>query len=403
MSQTYTIVDDPFVLHERRDGAGAGPLQGLRLAVKDLFDVQGLPTACGVLDWPAANTPAEVTAPAVQALLDAGADMVGKTITEQLACSLVGQNIDYGTPRNPVTPDRVPGGSSSGSAVAVAAGLADLGLGTDTGGSVRIPALYNNLSGLRPTHGQISAAGCMDLCAVFDTVGLLTRDAETLARGMAVLLGETTPEALVPPGDFVMAASLFTPLEPRMQELPLLAAELFGAMPALELGDIEALFNVGYQTYGVVQGVHSWAEHGAWIRQAKPRLAPDILARFELGSTRLPEQEGEWRARAMAAYAPITEVLSGGGFIVMPTAPGAAPKFSELNDPNALEAREVTRKQLLGLTAISPILGVPQIQIPMPNTDGVPRGLTVMGPKGSDGALLGLARVWEARMRAAAP
>lgn len=398
MSQTYRIAEDPFVLHHSIDGAADGPLKGLRLAVKDLFDVEGLPTACGTLDWPTKDQPASETAPTVQALLDAGATIVGKTITDELACSLVGQNLHYGTPRNPVTPDRVPGGSSSGSAAAVAGNLADLGLGTDTGGSIRIPGMYNNLYGLRPTHGRISVAGCMELCAPFDTVGLMTRDADTLAAGMAVLLGETTPEAKMPEGKIFMAASLFTPLEERMQELPSLAAQLFGAMPALDVGSVEALFDTCYETYRVLQGRPIWARHGAWIDGAKPRLAPDIEEKFRLGSTRTPEEEGHWRKASAEALKPISDGLEAGHFIVVPTGPMAAQKFSEMNDPTALSAREVVRKQLLGLTAMSPILGIPQIQIPLPNTDGVPRGLSVMGGKGRDTALLGLARAWSQKM-----
>ena len=398
MSLSYRIVDDPFVLHEIRQGAAEGPLNGLRLAVKDLFDVEGLPTACGVLDWPKAGIPAERTAWSVQALLDAGATMVGKTITEQLAASLVGQNIDYGTPRNPVTPDRIPGGSSSGSAAAVAAGLADLGLGTDTGGSVRIPALYNNLFGLRPTHGRISAEGCMDLSAPLDTVGLMTRDAETLAKGMAVLFGEETPPPAMPEGEILIATDLFAPLEARMQELPALVSERLGSFRTCEVEDVAGLFEAGYETFGVVQGIYAWAEHGAWIEADQPRLAPDILSRLKLAATRKVEQEAPARARAEAAYRPLTDVLAQGGFIIMPTAPAAAAKFSEMDDPAALETREVTRKQLLGLTAISPLLGVPQIQIPMPNTDGVPRGITVMGAKGTDAALLSLAQAWSAKL-----
>lgn len=398
MSETYTIVDDPFVIHETRHGAAEGLLTGLRLAVKDLFDVEGMPTACGVLDWPKANQPAARTASAVQALLDAGATMVGKTITEQLAASLVGQNIDYGTPKNPITPDRIPGGSSSGSAVAVAGDLADLGLGTDTGGSVRIPALYNNLFGLRPTHGRVSAEGCMDLSAPLDTVGLMTRDAGSLAKGMAVLLGEPVAAPGLPDGEILIASSLFEPLEPRMRDIPALIAERLGVFPDCEIGDAQAMFRAGYENFGVVQGIYAWAEHGAWIEAEKPRLAPDILSRFDLAATRKREQEAPARARANVAYKSLTDVLDRGGFIILPTGPAAAQKFSELSDPNALESREVTRKMLLGLTSISPLLGVPQIQIPLPNTDGVPRGLSVMGARGSDRALLGLAQAWAERL-----
>ena len=308
MSQTYAIVDDPFVIRETRHGAAEGPLKGLRLAVKDLFDVEGLPTACGVLDWPKANQPATGTASAVQALLDAGATMVGKTITEQLAASLVGQNIDYGTPKNPITPDRIPGGSSSGSAVAVAGNSADLGLGTDTGGSVRIPALYNNLYGLRPTHGRVSAEGCMDLSAPLDTIGLMTRDARSLALGMAVLLDEAVAEPALPDAEILMASALFEPLEPRMRNLPALIAEHLGAFAACEVGRRSGhVPSGGRRALAWCRGIYAWAEHGAWIAAEKPRLAPDIRSRFDLAATRKREQEAPARARAQAAYKPLTD------------------------------------------------------------------------------------------------
>ena len=155
----YRIVDDPFVLHHRIDGAGQGPLTGLRLAVKDLFDVEGLPTACGTLDWPGRNQPAARTAPTVQALLDAGATVVGKTITDELACSLVGTNLHYGTPRNPITPDRVPGGSSSGSAAAVAGGWPIWGSARTPADRSASPASTTVCSGcVRPMGGSASRA-----------------------------------------------------------------------------------------------------------------------------------------------------------------------------------------------------------------------------------------------------
>ena len=397
----YRIVDDPFVLHHRIDGAGRGPLTGLGLAVKDLFDVEGLPTACGTLDWPGRNQPAARTAPTVQALLDAGATVVGKTITDELACSLVGTNLHYGTPRNPITPDRVPGGSSSGSAAAVAGGLADLGLGTDTGGSIRIPSLYNRLFGLRPTHGRISVESCMELCASFDTVGLMTRDADTLAAGMAVLMGEDMPPAQQPEAEILMASSLFAGLEPRMAELAQVAIDRFGAMgdlSSLPTDAVPALSTACYEAYGVLQGRPIWQAHGPWIERDRPRLAPEIEARFRLGGTRSAEDEAHHRQAAEGRLRPVSEALEGGAFIVMPTGPTAAPSFAMMQDAGALEEREAVRRQLLGLTAMAPILGVPQIHIPMPDEDGIPRGLSVMGRRGSDLALLGLARAWAAKL-----
>ena len=162
-------------------------LSGLRVAVKDLFAIKGTPTTAGNPDWLASNADADTTASAVTKLIAAGAVVAGKTITDELAYSLNGQNIHYGTPQNPLTPERLPGGSSSGSAVAVSAGLADIGLGTDTGGSIRVPASYNALYGMRPTHGRISTDGLVALAPGFDTIGVMAKSLDVLERSMSCL------------------------------------------------------------------------------------------------------------------------------------------------------------------------------------------------------------------------
>ena len=166
-----------------------GPLADTTFAVKDLFDVAGAPTACGNRDRLRDGGPAVTTAPSVLAPLAAGALLVGKTHTDEVACGMFGENDDFGTPINPAAPDRVPGGSSSGSAVAVAAGFCDFALGTDTGGSIRVPASFCGTVGLRTTFGRIPAAGIMAMAPSFDSVGLLARDGETLRRVAEVYFG----------------------------------------------------------------------------------------------------------------------------------------------------------------------------------------------------------------------
>src|SRR5467141_1862666 len=170
-------------------GRAGGPLSGLTFAAKDLFDVAGHPTGGGNPDWARQNPVPTRHAWAVQHLLDAGATLIGKTITDEVSLGIVGENAFYGTPVNPRAPDRVPGGSSSGSAAAVAAGLCDTALGTDTGGSVRVPASYCGLYGIRPTHGRIASAGMMPHVPSADTVGWFARDATMLARVGAAMLG----------------------------------------------------------------------------------------------------------------------------------------------------------------------------------------------------------------------
>ncbi len=172
--------------------AGSGPLSGLSFAVKDLFDVAGYPTSGGQPFVLALSGIKTHTAPTVQKLLDAGARFVGKTITDELAFSMNGQNAHFGSPINGAAPERITGGSSSGSAAAVSSRLCDFALGSDTGGSVRGPANHCGLYGLRPTHGRISLQDVLDLSPSFDTCGWFTRDLHSFARVAEVLLGEDT-------------------------------------------------------------------------------------------------------------------------------------------------------------------------------------------------------------------
>jgi amidase len=171
-------------------GAATGPLAGLTFAAKDLFDVAGYVACAGNPDWLRTHAPAGKTAPVVQTLLEAGATLMGKTVTDELAFSMSGENIHYGTPINPAAPARIPGGSSSGSASATASKLVDFALGTDTSGSIRVPASYCGLFSLRPTHGRISCQGVIPLAPSFDTVGWVARDATLLQRIGEVLLAD---------------------------------------------------------------------------------------------------------------------------------------------------------------------------------------------------------------------
>ncbi|MEY4794224.1 MAG: hypothetical protein RL724_1160, partial [Pseudomonadota bacterium] len=150
-----------FIPGERtiRAGAASGPLAGLSFAAKDLFDVAGTVTGYGNPDWAATHAPATRDAMVITQLLQAGASLAGKTKTVELAYGLTGENVWQGTPKNPAAPDRFPGGSSCGSAAATAAGLVDFAMGSDTGGSVRIPASYCGVFGIRPSWGAVSLAG----------------------------------------------------------------------------------------------------------------------------------------------------------------------------------------------------------------------------------------------------
>src|SRR5262249_36134072 len=210
-------------------GAPAGPLAGLIFAAKDIFDIAGHVTGAGNPDWLALHAPAERTAPVVQALVDAGATMVGKTHTDELSRGIFGENAHYGTPTNPKAPGRVPGGSSSGSAAAVSGGLVDFALGTDTGGSVRIPASFCGIFGIRPTRGRVSLAGVVGQAPSFDTVGWFARDAHLPARLGATLLaaGLGSPPR---PRRTIIATDAFAIAEPATANALLPVAERIAAL-----------------------------------------------------------------------------------------------------------------------------------------------------------------------------
>src|SRR5262250_2020484 len=198
----------------RIEGRAGGPLSGLIFAAKDLFDVAGHPTGGGNPDWARSNPVPTRHGWAVQRLLDAGATLIGKTITDEVSLGIVGENAFYGAPVNSRAPDRVPGGSSSGSAAAVAAGLCDTALGTDTGGSVRVPASFCGLYGIRPTHGRLPVAGMMPQAPSSDTTGWFARDAATFARVSSVLLGEAVPDGL--PKRLIIAVDAFGFADPEV-------------------------------------------------------------------------------------------------------------------------------------------------------------------------------------------
>ena len=185
---------DAFCAHAdvARDGSRRGVASGLSFALKDVFEVEGVSRCAGNPDWLRTHPAATRTAPAVARLLDAGASLRGLTITDELTLGLAGENFHYGTPTNPAAPDRVPGGSSCGSAAAVAGGLVDFALGTDTGGSVRVPASYCGIFGFRPTHGRVSNEGVVPLAPSCDTVGWFARDAKVLRTVGEILLDNLT-------------------------------------------------------------------------------------------------------------------------------------------------------------------------------------------------------------------
>ncbi len=384
---TMTINDsvDAFVEIFEIAGAPDGPLSGLTFAAKDLYDVAGHMTGCGSPDWIRTHDVADVSAPAVQMLLDAGATLVGKTHTDEIAYSLMGVNAHYGTPINSAAPDRVPGGSSSGSVAAVAAGLVDIGLGSDTGGSVRMPASFCGVYGIRTTHGRIDLANVMALAPSFDTVGWFARDAETFARAGAAYGMDASragrPQRLLIADDAFARADDDTraALQPTLDRL----SQSFDTVETIALAPdgFEALRKV----FMVCQAAEVWQVHGDWVTAAQPSFGPGIKQRFEMAAKITSDELAAASDTRTDISARLYDLLGDETVIALPTSPGPAPLRSAdeggLND---------FRLAALDLLCSAGLAGLPQINIPAGTVGGAPVGLSLIGGTGRDDMLLAM-------------
>ena len=365
-------------------GADVGPLRGFTFAVKDLIDTRGSVTGAGNPDWRRTHAVATANAPVVQQLLEAAATMVGRTITDELAFSLEGENFFEGTPVNPLAPDRLPGGSSSGSAAAVAAGLVDFALGTDTGGSVRVPAAFCGVYGLRPTHGVIPTAGVVPFAPSLDTVGWLARDAATLARVGDVLLPKTTVE---PVRRVFVARDAFALADQGVQNA-LDEAMRAMALPSDVLDVFPGTVDDMARTYQVVQAIDIIAALGPWLKEVQPRFGPAIAPRFA--------GIHDYTAADMAAAQLLREklrvrltdffVTHPDAVIILPSAPCVALQ-------RGLAGLDIAAfyRAALATSAVAGLAGLPQISIPIVHAGELPIGLGAIAAKGSDRALLAFA------------
>jgi len=376
---THSAFVEEFIIEPTANGV----LNGLTFAVKDLIDIAGKVTGCGNPSWRETHAPAASHGVSVEQLLAAGAKCLGKTITDELAFSLLGENHWYGTPLNAAAPDRIPGGSSSGSASAVASKIVDFALGTDTGGSVRVPASNCGIIGWRPTHGRVNVAGVMPFAPSLDTVGVFARDVEVLRKVMGVLIGSAThqrkvSELVVPREIWEIAdAEVRDALLPSINEL----SERFDVR--------EEVMGWNYlewwQTYREVQGLECWSSLGAWIQATKPEFGPKMKTGFEWISTLDRKSYIPGMARRESLAARFIEQL-GDRVLVIPTTPVIAPRKGEEIRRDAGPMGYYPRT--LGSTALAGLSRCPQISFPMGNVNGVPIGLSLIGTPGTDAMLL---------------
>lgn len=371
-------------------GAGTGPLSGLTFGVKDLFDVAGYPTGAGQPLMLALSGIKTRTAPTVQRMLDAGARFVGKTHTDELAFSMNGQNAHFGTPRNGAAPDRIPGGSSNGSASAVSNDLCDTALGTDTGGSVRAPASHCGLWGLRPTHGRISLHGAHDLSPSFDTCGFFARDLGTFARVADILLGDDAQETadLGRHPRLLMPTDAWALVSPEVRDAH--AAALTRIQNALGPASSCALALQDFPTmaehFRILQGREAWTTDGSFITRHAPVLGPGVVDRFMWASTLTDAQVAASHGFRVQFRAHLNALLGKDGVLVLPTMPDIAPLLT-----TSAEDLQDYRTAAMRLLCSAGLAGAAQLNLPLSSRLGAPLGLSLLGPAGSDRSLVRLA------------
>ncbi len=364
-----------------------GSLSGLRFAVKDIFDVAGYPTGAGNPTWLATHPVPTVSSPLVEQLRAAGAEVVGKVITDELAYSLNGDNVHYGTPINVNAPGRVPGGSSSGSVAAVAARLCDFALGSDTGGSTRVPASYCGVWGLRTTHDLLTRENVVPLHPSFDTMTWFAHDADTFARVAQVLLPSTATtfrRVFKPMELWELAHSDF---EAHLNRV-LATAEKLLAAPSQDIsftqpGETLEDWRRAYATAGAHE---AWSLHGDWINAQHPTFSAPITSRWELASTISDDAACRAREKVGAIRQQVRDLLGTDGIAIVPSAAGVAPA----RDASG-EAVDALRMRNMQITCVAGISGVCQVSIPFRNAEGLPVGISLIGPAGSDLALIRLA------------
>lgn len=368
---------------------GSGPLDGLRVAVKDLYDIAGYVTAAGNPTL-AAGPAATAHAGAVAVILAAGARVVAKAATDELAMGMFGVNSHFGTPPNPAAPDRVPGGSSSGTASLVAAGAADLGLGTDTGGSIRVPASFCGLVGLRPSHGRIDLSGVRPMAPRFDTVALLARDLEPVARAFAVLAAPRPPRRIT---EVVLLNDLVELASPAVAARTRATAARWAALLGLPLRR-QRLVPDGLDpvaTFWPLMSAQLWRCNGRWVTETAPVLGEGIGARIAAAEHITSEQVRAAETDRVRLCDHLHELLAD-GVAVLPTTMDAAPR-------RALGHVELMAYRDRNLVFVVPasLAGAPQLTLPQGTvTDpdsgtAAPVGAALLGRPGDDELLLKLA------------
>ena len=384
--QAYRSCFVPHDLAAPLKGAASGPLAGLSAVVKDMYDIAGERTGCGSPEWLATHPPAARNCPPVQKILDAGATIIGKTVCDEYFYSVSGANAHYGTPVNIRAPGRLPGGSSAGSAAACGAGLCDFALGSDTGGSVRVPASFNGIYGLRPTHERIEHSGVTDMAPSFDVPGWFAATPGVFRKVGAVLLDNRRVAAQI--NRVVVLEDAFAQAEEPVADLLRTLLEFMSDdLPGMAHGRIAPDgFDPWREAFRIVQAYETWQTFGAFVTKHRPNIGPGVKERMQFASTVTSAQADASREVVNKARDHIRQIVVPGTVLALPTAPSIAPKI----EISGAELEEF-RTRVMRLTCTSGISGLPQMNIPGGTINGCPIGLSFIGWAGGDEALLDLA------------
>jgi amidase len=377
----------PHDLNAPVQGATSGPLAGLTAVVKDMYDIAGTRTGGGNPEWLEMQQPAARNAAVVEQILAAGATITGKTICDEFFYSIAGVNAHYGTPTNLRAPGRIPGGSSSGSAAACGANACDFALGSDTGGSIRIPASLNGLYGLRPTHGRIDLAGAMAMAPSFDTAAWLANAPGIFHRvGMVLLRGQAVG---VPVNHLVVASDAFGQADAKVAAIgrEFLKRTTAVLPQATEIIAAPSGFDDWREAFRIIQAREVWETFGTFVTQAKPRFGPGIKERMGFAATVTADQATAAQTTAVTARTHIRALVPSGTIMALPTSPSIAPPLDLKGDE-----LESFRVRVMRLTCMAGLAGLPQINLPVGTVSGCPVGLSLIGWPGGDEVLLNLAK-----------
>ncbi|MBP9094350.1 amidase [bacterium] len=399
-------LDIAEIREEAQAGSGAAasgaaqPLAGLRFAVKDLFAIAGRTTGFGNPDWLNTHQPESVHAEVVSQLLKAQAKLIAVTCTDEMAFSLDGINIHYGTPLNSQLPDCIPGGSSSGSASTVAAGLVDFALGTDTAGSIRVPASYCGIWGLRPTYGAISSIGVLPLGPSFDTVGILAPSRLILDKVASALLNkegtEATRNANKQIKQLLICDDLLAQLEPNLAPDIVTAiakaSASFATVKHIKISDTLEL-NSLVSVFNAIRAYEAWQCHGQWLGSTSPNMAPAIKERFFNCKDATEDEATKARSEQQKLRQKLAKLLADDSALCFPTTITLPP-------PKLASAAVLQQNRManMPLSAMASLSGFPQISIPISLGNHQPivkTGLSLLANSGMDLAIINAAAAFQ--------